>query len=161
MNNNNNENLMPEPLITAAQELSQQEQHHGLENIAAISGEFFTNANYGKFYDTFGSTLNGITGVYDYVLKISLALTNWERRNPQAYEEGADWLEITEAFSDEVISQAIETVAVPDNQDLEQLLVRITDRFNIADQGFDPDYANPPGVIQRPTPKATGGAGGL
>jgi len=91
-------------------------QHSLLQNVAAISGDFHGHQAYWEFYERFGKHIDGFVGQYELCVEMAKALTDWETDNGggAAYDNtGAPWIEIVEAFVNEIMSTSFDTGEIP------------------------------------------------
>jgi len=92
-----------------------------VENAIAISCDFHTSKFYDQFYDRFKDQLGGFTGIYDFIHKMALEVTQWEdNRNAVLGENKAwvdtdiIWIEAIEHFVEVVQTQALLNGEIPD-----------------------------------------------
>lgn len=89
------------------------------ENIAALSAELHTSADYDAFYKAIGPQVDGFPGIFRLAVDMARALSAWEEESggaAEAYENaGLGWIETVEAYAARMIRDSLqfETLADP------------------------------------------------
>jgi hypothetical protein len=103
------------------------------ENVAAISADFHTNANYDAIYESRGEEIGGFPGFWTLCSDAGIAFTAAQRHLNASYEQ-FEWIEAVDRFSDRIAHELWVGDPIPDTEMLVDLATQSI-KFEIFNKG--------------------------
>ena len=82
----------------------------GAENLVCLSEKFHNHPDYHQFYGTYCNALHGFTGIYDLIIRMAEALTDWEenRGGKELYDHTeVIWDDLAQIYVDKYFDAAL------------------------------------------------------